>query len=83
MDKVNHVFQKYDRDHDEALSQEEAMPFLMKYLGLPKENVELMFDDIDKDNNHEISKAELYDFFIEHSVVDFTQQAKSLKEKSQ
>ena len=83
MDKVNHVFQKFDRDHDDSLSQEEAMPFFMKYLGLPKENVELMFDEIDKDNDHEISKAELYDFFIEHAVVDFTQQAKSLKEKSQ
>ena len=42
-----------------------------------------MFDEIDKDNDHEISKAELYDFFIEYAVVDFTQQAKSLKEKSQ
>ena len=83
MDKVNHVFAKFDRDHDESLSQEEAMPFIMKYLGLPQENVEVMFDEIDKDHNHEISKAELYDFFIEHGVVDFTQQALSLKQKSQ
>ena len=73
MDKVNSVFEKFDRDENGTLSIEEVLPFFMKDLGLPHENVELLFDEIDKNHDHEISKEELFDFFIEHSVVDFTQ----------
>ena len=78
MDKVNKVFEKFDRDEDGVLSIEEVVPFFMKDLGLPYENVEVLFDEIDKNHDHEISKVELYDFFIEHSVVNFTQQANKL-----
>ena len=78
MDKVNNVFEKFDRDEDGVLSMEEVVPFFMKDLGLPYEAVELLFDEIDKNHDHEISKAELYDFFIEHSVINFTQQADKL-----
>ena len=73
MDKVNSVFEKFDRDENGSLSIEEVLPYFMKDLDLPYENVELLFDEIDKNHDHEISKEELFDFFIEHSVVDFTQ----------
>ena len=42
------------------------MPYFVKELGLPIENIETLFDEIDKDHNNEITRDELYDFFLEH-----------------
>ena len=66
MEQVDDIFSKYDIDDDETLSIEEIMPFIIQELGLPYENLETMFNEIDKNNDNQICKEELYDFLLEN-----------------
>ena len=66
MERVDQIFQKFDKDHDEVLTIEEIMPFFKKCLGLPQEHCETFFHDIDANGDNHISKPELYDFFLTH-----------------
>ena len=63
--KVEKIFLKYDRNGDEKLQPEEILAYLRKEdPGISNEAFELLFDEIDTDKNGEISKEELYDYYI-------------------
>ena len=64
--RVEDIFQRFDRDDDQALSTEEIMPYFIKHLGIPPENIETLFFEIDVNGDSVISKAELYDFLLTH-----------------
>ena len=69
MERVDSIFSKFDKDHDEELTIEEIMPFFKKCLGLPSEHCETFFHDMDTDGDNHISKPELYDFFLTHDAL--------------
>ena len=63
--KVEKIFLKYDRNGDEKLQPEEILAYLKKEdPSISNEVFELLFDEIDTDENGEISKEELYDYYI-------------------
>ena len=68
-EKVDDIFARFDRDEDETLSIEEIMPYFIQELGLPYENIETIFYDMDSNNDNYISKEELYDFLLENRDI--------------
>ena len=44
MQRVEDIFQRFDRDQDENLSIEEIMPFFLKELDLPQVHIESLFE---------------------------------------
>ena len=66
--KVERIFEKYDKNEDDKLQQEEMFAYFRQEDSYSTEAFELLFDEIDVDNNGEISKEELYDYFIKQEA---------------
>ena len=62
MDQVEKIFQRFDKNHDDALTDEEIMPYFVEKKITNEAMFREWFDSVDTDHNNTISKQELFVF---------------------